>query len=71
VVINGAVLSGGGNGEGKQGVWEMKGVVATFHFATEGEGLLRRGGEMATQSVWRDGSNRDGRGCWMTEGGRR
>jgi hypothetical protein len=26
----------------------MKGVVATFHFVTGGEGVLHRGGEQAT-----------------------
>jgi hypothetical protein len=61
--INGAISSGGGNGEGKQGVGEMKGVVVTFHFATGGEGVLHRGGETATQSTRRGGSNRDGDGC--------
>jgi hypothetical protein len=70
-VINGGVSSGGGNGEGKQGVGEMKGAVITFHFATEGEGVLHRGGETATQSARHGGSNLDGGGCWMTEGGRR
>jgi hypothetical protein len=48
---NGAVSCGGGNGEGKQGVGEIKGVVATFHFAMGREGVLRRGGETATQSA--------------------
>jgi hypothetical protein len=41
----------------------MKGVVAMFHFATGGEGVLHRGGETATQSAWCGGSNRDGGGC--------
>jgi hypothetical protein len=68
--VNGAVLNGGGNGEGKQGVGEMKGAVATFHFPTGGEGVLCRGGEMATQSARHSGSNQDGGGGWMTEGGR-
>jgi hypothetical protein len=68
--VNGAVLSGGGNGEGKQGVGEMKGAVATFHFAMGGEGVLCRGGKTATQSTRCGSSNRDDGGCWMTEGGR-
>jgi hypothetical protein len=66
--VNGTILSGVGNGEGKQGVGEIKGAVAMFHFATGGVGVLRPGGEMATQSARRGGSNRDGGGCWMTEG---
>jgi hypothetical protein len=69
--VNGAVSSGGVNGEGKQGVGEMMGVVATFHFTTGGEGVPRWGGETATQRARRDGSNRDGGDCWMIEGGRR
>jgi hypothetical protein len=48
----------------------MKGEVATFHFATGGEEVLRRGGEMATQGAWHGGSNQDGGNGWMTEGGR-
>jgi hypothetical protein len=68
--VNGAVFSGGGNGEGKQGVMEMKDAMVTFHFAMGGEGVLRQGGEMATQSSWRGGSNWNGGGYWMTEGER-
>jgi hypothetical protein len=67
--VNGVISSGGGNGEGKQGDGEMKGVMTTFHFATGGEGVLHRGGETATQSARRGGSNRDHDGCWMIEGG--
>jgi hypothetical protein len=63
--VNGTILSGGGNGEGKQGVGEMKDAMVTFHFAMGGEGVLRWGGETATQSTRRGG------GYWMTEGGRR
>jgi hypothetical protein len=70
-IVNGDILSGGGNGDGKQGVGEMKEAVAMFHFATGGEGLLRRGGDTATQGAWHGGFNRDGSGYWMTEGGRR
>jgi hypothetical protein len=66
--INGTISSGGGNGEEKQGVGEMKGAVATFHFATGGERVLRRGGDTVTQSARCGGSNRDGGGCWMTKG---
>jgi hypothetical protein len=36
--INGAVSSGGGNGEGKQGVGEMKGRWRRFTFPWEGRG---------------------------------
>jgi hypothetical protein len=36
--VNGAVLSGGGNGEGKQGVGDMKGWWRRFTLPREGRG---------------------------------
>jgi hypothetical protein len=63
--------AGGGNGEGKRGAGEVKGAVVMIHYATGGEGVLQRGGEMAAQSTRRGGSNRDGDSGWMTHGGRR
>jgi hypothetical protein len=58
--INGAVSSGGGNGEGKQGAGEVKGAVPTIHFATGGEGMLCGGGKQAAAVV-----------AWPSAGGRR
>jgi hypothetical protein len=49
-----AVLGGGGNGEGKQGVGEMNGAAAPFHFATGGEGVLHGEGELATAVLGRE-----------------
>jgi hypothetical protein len=53
--FNGEAVSGGGeNGEGKQGVMEMKGAAAPIHFATGGEGVLRVGGEQAVVVLGRE-----------------
>jgi hypothetical protein len=53
--FNGEAISGGEeNGEGKQGVGEMKGAAALIHFATGGEGVLRGGGEQAVAVLGRE-----------------
>jgi hypothetical protein len=75
--FNGEAVSGGGeNGEGKQGVREMKGAAAPIHFATGGEGVLCVGGEQAVAVLGREkagslkveeddkGSRLSGPRCW-------
>jgi hypothetical protein len=62
--VNGAVSSGGGNGEGKRGVEEMKGAVVPIHFATGGEGCYV--GKVSRRQ--RHSARRRWLGLWLKEG---
>jgi hypothetical protein len=65
--ISGAVSSGGGNGEGKRGVREMKGAATPFHFST-GE---RRGCCIGKASRQRRRQTKKAAAACPSAGGRR